>query len=100
MPVPANNNARVFEFINSVGTDWTLAIASNRHIESVADEHKMVICEVSPSRWQKIHGIADTRPEYAKDAGSDSMAVTIWNLMQTLGSQELETLEIPDDKSS
>lgn len=91
LPVPPGNNALVFDFINSVGTDWILAATGvSRHLEPVAGDGGILICEGSSSRWQHIHGIKDQRQEYDNGKFPDPTAVAIWNLMQTLDSKKFE----------
>lgn len=91
LPVPLNNNALVFDYINSVATDWTLvAMGNSRHLEPVADGSGMLVCKGSPSRWQHIHGVKDQRPEYDDGKFPDPVAVAIWNFMQTLDNKEIK----------
>ena len=93
LPVPAQNSAIIFAYINSLGTDWTLHFAGNRHLQPVADADGVVICEGSPSRWQYVTGVRDSRPEYArpdKDDESSESGYKIWEIMQTLANQELK----------
>lgn len=91
LPVSPGNNASVFDFINSVGTDWVLAaVGDSRHLEPVSGEGGILVCEGSPSRWQHIHGIKDERPEYDEGEFPDPIAIAIWNLMQTLGNKEIK----------
>lgn len=91
LPVTLRNNALVFSFINSAGTDWVLAATGViRHLEPVAGDGGILICEGSPSRWQHIHGIKDKRQGYDDGKFPDPMAIAIWDFMQTLDSKELK----------
>lgn len=92
-PVPTSNSALVFEFINSLGTNWTIMFAENRHLEPVSDHNNVIVCEGSPSRWQKIKGIPDSRPEYKinkLNTEDQAIADAIWQIMQELGNKELK----------
>jgi hypothetical protein len=92
LSVPIPNSVLVFDYINSGATDWTLlpALSVNRHLEPVADEQGVVICDGSPSRWQCILGVKDERPEYTTNDDQNPTALAIWELMKMLGSPELK----------
>lgn len=88
LPVPSHNNVAVFEFINSLG-HWLNGFNLNRHIEPITNESGVVICEGSPSRWQDIAGVPDSRPEYQRQGDRPQEAMAIWTLMQTLKDLQL-----------
>lgn len=88
--VPPQNNAAVFEFINTFG-HVAIYVAVNRHIQPVVGKHNEVTCEGSPSRWRAISGLPDPRPEYQSVQENDPVAIQIWNFMQTFGTPEIES---------
>lgn len=90
--VPTSNSALVFQFINSLGIDWTLAMAQNRHLEPVTDSGGRVICEGSPSRWKLVSELSDSRPQYASKPSEEDKCIAneIWQIMQALSNKELK----------
>lgn len=80
-PVVPENSVSIWDYLLTSG-HWINYFNSNRHMEPVTDKHGVVICEGSPSRWQKIAGIPDSRPEYRDESGPNDICVAAWELMQ------------------